>query len=65
MNQWTEHSALKSLNGNVYAYNKQLSGHGGLHGLRACSAYDYLCDYCGYQHGDMVVETNLKDKLDR
>ncbi len=61
MDQWNEQKALKALNGNVVAYNKEISCVGGLHGLRACSAYDYLCDYCGYHVGDMVVKTDLKD----
>ena len=65
MNQWNENSALRALNGNVHAYRKQISGHGGLYGLQACSAYDYLCDHCGYQSEDMIVETNLKDKVNR
>lgn len=65
MNQWNENSALKALNGNVHAYNKQLSGHGGLYGLRACSAFDYLCDHCGYQSDNMEVETSLKNNTYR
>ncbi len=59
--QWTEQKALKALNGNVAAYNKQISCIGGFHGLKACSAYDYLCDHCGYHIGDMVVKTESKD----
>lgn len=65
MNQWNEHEALKALNGNIVANNKHISCHGGLHGLRACSAYDYLCDHCGYRVDEMVVQTSLKDKSDR
>ncbi len=63
--QWTEQSALKALNGNVAAHNKEINCYGGFHGLRACSAYDYLCDHCGYHPGDMVVKTNLKELFDR
>ena len=65
MNQWTEQRALKALNGNVEAHNRLISCNGGFHGLQACSAYDYLCDHCGYHVGDMVVQTDLKNKFDR
>jgi len=65
MHQWTEQQALKALNGNVAAYNKQISCYGGFHGLTACSAYDYLCDHCGYHVGDMVVKTDLRELFNR
>lgn len=65
MQHWTEPQAIKALNGNVSAHNKVITCYGGFHGLRACSAYDYLCDHCGYHVGDMVVKTELKDIFDR
>jgi len=65
MHQWTEQQALRALNGNVSAHNKLISCYGGFHGLRACSAFDYLCDHCGYHVGDMVVKTELRDIFDR
>ena len=65
MHQWTEPQALKALNGNVSSHNKVITCYGGFHGLRACSAYDYLCDHCGYHIGDMVVKAEQKDIFDR
>jgi len=58
MYQWTEQNALRALNGNVSIYNKEISCYGGFDGLRACSAYDYLCDHCGYQVDEMVAKTS-------
>lgn len=58
MNQWTEQKALKALNGNVNVDQKHISCYGGFQGLRACSAYDFLCDHCGYQVDEMVARTS-------
>lgn len=65
MYQWTEHQALKALNGNVSAHNKMISCTGGFQGLRACSAYDFLCDHCGYHVGSMQVKPELKSIFER
>ena len=58
MDHWTEQDALNALNGNVRVNQKQISCYGGFHGLQACSAYDYLCDHCGYQVNEMVAKTD-------
>jgi len=65
MHHWNEQQALKALNGNVSAHNKMISCYGGFHGLKACSAFDYLRNHCGYRTGDMVVKTEAKDFFDR
>jgi hypothetical protein len=65
MNYWTEQKALKALNGNVAAHNRQISGSGGFYGLKACSAYDYLCHHCGYHAGNMAVKEDQKEIFDR
>jgi len=65
MYQWTEQKALRALNGNVSVHNKQIVGTGGFYGLKACSAYDYLCGHCGYHVRDMNVKTASKDFFDR
>lgn len=65
MQQWTEHQALKALNGNVSTQNKVISCYGGFQGLQACSAYDFLCDHCGYHTGNMQVKTEAKEIFDR
>jgi hypothetical protein len=64
MHQWTEPQALRALNGNVSAHNKMISCNGGFYGLQACSAYDYLCDHCGYQIGKMEVIPESKELFD-
>lgn len=59
MDQWTEQKAIKMLNSNanINIDGSHISCYGGLHGLKACSALDYLCDHCGYQVDKMTVET--------
>ncbi|MBR0597158.1 hypothetical protein [Sinanaerobacter chloroacetimidivorans] len=61
MNHWTEQEALKALKGNVHTNHKHISCYGGFYGLRACSAFDYLCDHCGYQVNDMQVKTSVSE----
>jgi hypothetical protein len=65
MHQWTEQQALKALNGNAMAHNRMISCYGGFYGLQACSAYDYLCDHCGYHVGNMEVKSDQKGFFDR
>lgn len=49
--KWTQNSAKTYLSNytNLEAHGKTLIVAGGTRGLKACSAADYLSNYCGYR----------------
>lgn len=47
--KWNESKAIKELSGQgVTITGKKIVVKDGLKGLKKCSAYDYLRNYCGY-----------------
>lgn len=47
---WTEQKALSILKGNgAIIKDKLITAPKGFNGLKACSAFDYLVNHCGYR----------------
>lgn len=45
---WTQQTAMAALKGNVEIKERVIIVRGGLSGLTACGAVDYLKNHCGY-----------------
>lgn len=59
-NKLTETQALSAINSsNVEIVGKTIISRGGFKGLKACKAFDCLCNYYGYT-GRILPEKNKK-----